>query len=116
MSLPPLDPHAIYKVLPRALWEACQPSGWLQGSADDLRDGYIHFSTAEQLAGTLARHYAQVPDLLLIAVDPAKLGPALRYEVSRGGAQFPHLYAPLPVAQGRVVARRPVAAGDWHVD
>ena len=62
-----------------------------------VADGFIHFSTAEQAVETAARHFAGQDDLLLIAVDAAALGDALKYEVSRGGALFPHLYAPLPL-------------------
>ena len=88
----------IYKVATRAQWQAAEASGTFAGAPVDLADGYIHFSTAAQLAGTLAKHFAGQRDLLLIAVDAEALGPALRWEVSRGGDRFPHLYAPLPVA------------------
>lgn len=66
-----------------------------RGSADDLRDGFVHFSTAAQLPGTLARHYSGQADLKLIAVDADRLGAALRFEASRGGELFPHLYGDL---------------------
>lgn len=88
----------IYKVATRAQWQAAEASGTFTGAPVDLADGYIHFSTAAQLAGTLAKHFAGQRDLLLIAVEAAALGAALRWEVSRGGDLFPHLYAPLPVA------------------
>jgi uncharacterized protein (DUF952 family) len=88
----------IYKIATRAQWQAAEATGTFSGAPVDLRDGYIHFSTAEQLDETLAKHFAGQRDLVLIAVDADALGEALRWEVSRGGALFPHLYAPLPVA------------------
>jgi uncharacterized protein (DUF952 family) len=87
----------IYKICPAALWRDAQAEGVFCGAAIDLSDGYIHFSTAEQVAETAARHFADQHDLLLIAVDGDMLGDALRYEPSRGGALFPHLYASLPL-------------------
>ncbi|MCB1475447.1 MAG: DUF952 domain-containing protein, partial [Rhodobiaceae bacterium] len=73
-------------------------------------DGFIHFSTAEQLAGTLAKHFANDPDLLLLTVDAAGLGEALRWETSRRGELFPHLYRPLLV--GEVTAVRDITDTD----
>ncbi len=77
------------------------------GAPIDLADGYIHLSTAEQVAGTLDRHFAGQTDLWLAAIDLAPLGDAVRWEPSRGGQHFPHLYAPL--AWSSVVAHAPVA-------
>ena len=88
----------IYKVATRAQWQAAEATGTFRGAPVDLADGYIHFSTAAQLAETLARHFAGQRDLLLIEVDADALGDALRWEPSRGGDLFPHLYAPLAVA------------------
>lgn len=87
----------IYKVARADEWQAAREAGVYQGSADDARDGYIHFSTAAQLPATLARHYAGREGLLLIAVEVGALGDKLVWEASRGGDLFPHLYAPLPV-------------------
>jgi uncharacterized protein (DUF952 family) len=87
----------IYKICSAAEWREAARAGIFHGSPDDLRDGYIHFSTAEQVAQTAARHFAGQDDLLLIAVDAAALGANLKWEPSRGGALFPHLYADLPV-------------------
>jgi uncharacterized protein (DUF952 family) len=92
------QPQTIYRLLAAEDWWRAEAAGGFAGSAHDLRDGFIHFSTAAQVAETAARHYAQVPDLLLLAVSSAALGSALRWEPSRGGALFPHLYATLPVA------------------
>lgn len=87
----------IYKICPRPLWEEASALGAFHGSAHDARDGFIHFSTADQLAETARKHFADQADLLLLTIDSAQLGEALRYEPSRGGALFPHLYAPLPL-------------------
>jgi len=87
----------IYKVAPAQDWQAARDAGVYQGSADDLRDGYIHFSTAAQVPTTLAKHYAGREGLVLIAVETRALGENLLWEPSRGGDLFPHLYAPLPV-------------------
>jgi uncharacterized protein (DUF952 family) len=88
----------VYKVCGRAEWEAARARGAYEGSPDDARDGFIHLSTAEQLAGTLAKHFAGRDDLLLIAFEAAKMGPSLKWEASRGGALFPHFYGPLDVS------------------
>jgi uncharacterized protein (DUF952 family) len=88
----------IYKITPAALWREAEASGEFRGAPVDLADGYIHFSTAEQVRETAAKHFAGQGDLLLAAVDPRHLGAALRYEPSRGGALFPHLYAPLSLS------------------
>lgn len=114
MSTLALDARWVYKILPRNLWEQTLQDGALVGSPDDLRDGYIHLSTAVQVPGTLARYFAGVPDLLLIAVDPAMLGAALRYEPARGGDMFPHLYAPLPLLACRVLTIRNTPEDDWE--
>jgi uncharacterized protein (DUF952 family) len=85
----------IYKVCGEAEWTAAEASGRYEGSVDDQRDGFIHFSTPAQLPGTLAKHFAGRGDLVLIAVEAEALGGALRWEPSRGGDLFPHLYATL---------------------
>ena len=83
---------AIYKICPAALWRDAEREGVFAGSPVDTVDGFIHFSTAAQVAETAARHFAGETDLVLVAVDADRLGPALRYEPSRGGDLFPHLY------------------------
>jgi uncharacterized protein (DUF952 family) len=85
----------IYKICPAALWAAAEKDGMFRGSPVDLADGYIHFSTAEQVAETAARHFKGQADLLLVAIDSEPLGPALRWEKARSGDLFPHLYGPL---------------------
>jgi uncharacterized protein (DUF952 family) len=86
----------VFKVAPRAAWESACREGSFAGSADDLRDGFIHLSLREQLSGTLARHFRGEEDLVLVQFEADALGAELRWEVSRGGEEFPHLYAPLP--------------------
>ena len=87
----------IYKIVPAGLWSESVKSSVFIGSPVDIADGFIHFSTAEQVHVTAAKHFTGIADLLLIAFDAAALGEALKWEPSRGGALFPHLYAPLPV-------------------
>lgn len=88
----------IFKIVGREEWSAACRAGVYRGSADDARDGFIHFSAASQVAATAARHFRGVADLVLVAFDEASLGEALKWEPSRGGELFPHLYAPLPTA------------------
>ncbi len=98
----------IYKICPEALWRAAQDAGAFHGSEHDLRDGFIHFSTAEQLSETAQKYFAGQSGLVLLTVDATVLGDALKYEPSRGGALFPHLYAPL--ALSAVIAVAPFTA------
>ena len=88
----------IYKICPAALWRAAEEQGVFAGSGDDIRDRFIHFSTAGQVSDTARRHFAGVGGLMLVAVEASRLGPALRYERSRHGALFPHLYGDLDPA------------------
>lgn len=85
----------IYKILRRAEWDAFRTAGVTAGAPVDLADGYIHFSTALQLAETAARHFAGEDGLMLLAVRASDLGPALKWEAARAGQLFPHLYRPL---------------------
>jgi uncharacterized protein (DUF952 family) len=107
--------QTIYKICPAALWREAEAVGRFDGAPVDLADGFIHFSTATQAVETAARHFAGQDGLLLVAVDAFALGDALRYEVSRGGALFPHLYAPLPLAAVRSVKPLPLGADGGHV-
>jgi uncharacterized protein (DUF952 family) len=97
----------IYKICGRAIWQDAQAGGDFAGSPDDRRDGFIHFSTAAQVAETASRHFARQSDLLLIAVEPDALAADLRWEPSRGGDLFPHLYAALPFSAVRWVRPLP---------
>lgn len=86
----------IYKILSAAQWREARSHGLFEGAGIDLADGYIHLSTAAQVRETVARHFAGRDDLMLLSVDPACLpADAVRWESSRGGELFPHLYAPL---------------------
>jgi uncharacterized protein (DUF952 family) len=104
----------IYKISPEAPWREAEKSGTFTGAPIDLADGYIHFSTADQVAETAAKHFAGQNGLLLVAIDTAKLGEALKYEPSRGGALFPHLYAPLDLAAVKWVKPLPVGPSGKH--
>lgn len=106
----PDDSHHIYKVCPSADWQHALTAGVYRGSPVDHRDGFIHFSTGPQLAETLRRHFAGQRDLVLVALDPSDLGAGLRWEPSRDGDLFPHLYGELPVALARHVSRLDVDA------
>ncbi len=94
--------------MPRAAWEDACRSGVFIGSADDVRDGYIHLSTSEQIAGTLAKHFRGQHHLVLIQFETRIFGEVLRWEVSRGGEIFPHLYTALPTANADKVFVLPV--------
>ncbi|MBO6717683.1 MAG: DUF952 domain-containing protein [Rhizobiaceae bacterium] len=99
----------IYKICPTEMWRQAEAAGSFDGAPIDHADGFIHFSTAEQVVETAARHFAGQDGLLLIAVDEAMLGSPLKYEPSRGGALFPHLYSPL--ALSAVVWAKPLPLG-----
>lgn len=92
------DQNMIYKVCRAQDWQAAVAARVYVGSADDLRDGFIHFSNASQIAGTLARHFHGQHDLVLIAFRSSDLDNALRWEASRGGDFFPHYYGTLDPA------------------
>ena len=98
----------IYKILPRTEWTAAQAAGVFTGSAVDLADGYIHFSTGPQAAETARRHFAGKADLVVLEIEAAGLGEALVWEPSRGGDLFPHLYGHLAVAAVRTVTPAPL--------
>ncbi|WP_176082668.1 DUF952 domain-containing protein [Martelella sp. HB161492] len=106
--------RVIYKIVSAAEWRAAKAAGRFDGAAIDLSDGFIHFSTESQVVETAHRHFAGKTDLLLVGVDAALLGAALKYEISRGGKPFPHLYAPLDF--GAVVLERalPIGADGLH--
>ena len=103
-----IRPSTVYKILEAAAWRAAVASGRYDGSADDARDGFIHLSTAAQLAGTAERHFRGQTDLVLVALDAVSLGAALKWEPSRGGALFPHLYGPLDVSAALSVVPMPL--------
>jgi len=105
----------IYKIVPKDAWAEAVTRGQLSGSPVDTRDGFIHFSTASQVRETAAKHFAGATDLVIVAVSTAALGPQLRWEPSRGGDLFPHLYADLPLAAVRSVSPLPLGDDGAHV-
>jgi uncharacterized protein (DUF952 family) len=104
-----MNDRSIYHMCREAEWRAAEAMGEYRGSSQDVADGFIHFSAADQIVESAARHRAGQDGLVLLEVDPGALGPALRWEASRGGRLFPHLYGPLPL--GAVVSVRPLPLG-----
>ncbi len=92
----------IYKIFRKAEWQVAESAGMFFGSPDDLRDGFIHFSASHQVRTTCNRYFSNENNLVLAAVDPARLD-GLKWEVSRGGEKFPHLYGPLKLSAVRTV-------------
>jgi uncharacterized protein (DUF952 family) len=107
-------PRIIYKLVSAALWREAERLGRLDGAPIDLADGFIHFSTAEQLRETAQKHFRGQDDLLLVSVDTDLLGDAIVFEPSRGGALFPHLYAPLLLEAVVMVEPLPMKADGSH--
>ena len=107
--------NTVYKICERALWREAEAGGVFRGAAIDLSDGFIHFSTAVQVSETAAKHVAGARDLVLVAVDAGALGGALKWEPSRGGALFPHLYAPLDLTHIKRVDPLPLDGNGSHV-
>jgi uncharacterized protein (DUF952 family) len=105
----------VYKVLSEAAFKEAERKGRFAGSSDDARDGFIHLSAGHQLAGTLAAHFAGQEGLVLLALDTGRLGERLKWEPSRGGAVFPHLYAPLDLAAMLWVETLPLGPDGNHV-
>jgi uncharacterized protein (DUF952 family) len=105
---------AIYKICTSELWNEARQIGVFKGAAVDRSDGFIHFSTAAQVAETAAKHFSGQQDLVLITVDSEKLGPSLKWEVSRGGALFPHLYGDLDVSAVVSVEPLPIGSDGRH--
>jgi uncharacterized protein (DUF952 family) len=105
----------IYKIVGAEEWRGAEATGVFTGASVDRADGYIHFSKAKQAPETAAKWFAGRDDLVLAAVDADALGPALRWEPSRGGDLFPHLYAPLPLAAVRWTRALPLGDDGRHV-
>jgi uncharacterized protein (DUF952 family) len=114
MTSPP-RPKTVYKICDAAAWQSAECQGEFAGAPVDLADGYIHFSGADQAAETAAKHFAGRRDLVLVAVATDALGPALKWEPSRGGALFPHLYGKLPVRAVRWTKPLPLGPDGRHV-
>ncbi|MBR0661068.1 DUF952 domain-containing protein [Neoroseomonas oryzicola] len=107
----------IYTLVREADWRAAEAAGAYAGSADDARDGFLHFSTAAQVRASAAKHRAGVPDLLLVEADAGLLGEALKWEPASGGKRpglFPHLYGHLPLSAVRRVVALPLDAAGRH--
>jgi uncharacterized protein (DUF952 family) len=100
----------VYKIVAGAAWRAALAEGRFAGAGVDLADGYIHLSTAAQAPETARLHFAGQAGLVLLRIDAASLGPSLKWEPSRGGQLFPHLYAPLDPALVEVVTDLALAA------
>lgn len=98
----------VYKILDRAAWEAARAAGVFEGAEIDRRDGYIHLSTAAQAAETARLHFRGRRDLVLLELEADDLGAAIRWEPSRGGQLFPHLYGALDPARVRAVHEAPL--------
>jgi uncharacterized protein (DUF952 family) len=105
----------IYKICPQSLWHDAEAAGSFAGAPIDLQDGYLHFSTAAQVRETAAKHFKGQDDLLLIAIDADSLGDALRYEPSRGGDLFPHLYTSLPLSAVLWIKPLPLGQDGQHL-
>jgi uncharacterized protein (DUF952 family) len=104
----------VYKIAPAELWRAAEAAGIFTGAPVDIADGFIHFSTAEQTRETAAKHFRGQADLLLVAIDAEALGDTLKWEPSRGGALFPHLYGALPLTAVRACAPIPMRPDGFH--
>ena len=101
---------SIYKILRRDEWMTAKSAGVFEGSGIDHRDGYIHFSTAEQAQETARLHFRGAADLVVLEIDAAALGDAIVWETSRGGSLFPHLYGKLPTERVLAVHEAPLDA------
>jgi uncharacterized protein (DUF952 family) len=105
----------IYKICEAAQWAEAERAGEFRGSTIDLADGYIHFSTAGQVAETAAKHFARMSGLVLVAVAADDVSSNLKWEPSRGGALFPHLYGVLPMAAVRWTKPLPLNSSGMHM-
>jgi uncharacterized protein (DUF952 family) len=105
----------IYHMCPAEAWAAALSAGRYDGTEDDRRDGFLHFSTAAQIRESARRHRAGQAGLVLVAVETGRLGDRLRWEASRGGALFPHLYGPLSPDEASEVVPLPLGPDGEHV-
>ena len=108
-------PPLVYHICRAETWEAAVRAGRYDGSEDDRRDGFLHFSAADQIVESARRHRAGQTGLVLVAVESARLGERLRWEPSRGGALFPHLYGPLDPAEAAGVTKLPLGPDGEHI-
>lgn len=105
----------IFKIVPAAMWQAAVAAGVFKGAPVDLADGFIHFSSAVQVRETAAKHFAGQADLLIAAFDSTAFGTAMKWEPSRGGDLFPHLYGDLDPASALWVKELPLGTDGAHV-
>jgi uncharacterized protein (DUF952 family) len=105
----------VYKIVAADLWRTAKDSGVFTGAGIDLTDGFIHLSTAAQARRTAQLYFAGQDDLVLVAADGASLGAALKYEPSRDGDLFPHLYGPLPLTAVLSVRPLPLGVAGNHI-
>ena len=105
----------IYHICRAEEWAAAEAAGHYDGSSQDRADGFIHFSGRDQVVESAAKHRAGQDGLLLLSVDPGALGDALKWEASRGGQLFPHLYGPLPLDAVRRAEPLPLGADGRHI-
>ena len=108
-------PETIYHICRQGEWQAAEAAGSYRGSSQDAADGFIHFSSGAQVEASAAKHRAGQDGLVLIAVNAPALDPALKWEPSRGGQLFPHLYGDLPLAAVRWVKPLPLGPDGRHV-
>ena len=108
------EPRNIGASVRARLLDRARAEGRYEGAREDRADGFMHFSTADQVVESAARHRAAEPDLILVAVDPDRLGAALRWEPARNGALFPHLYGPLPLEVVAWASPLPLGADGCH--
>lgn len=106
--------ETVYKICSKEAWEQAEKAGVFTGAPVDEEDGFIHFSTGTQVAETAARHFAGQDDLVLVAVGSGDLGDDLKWEPSRGGEYFPHLYAPLQTSVVQWVRPLPLDGDGRH--
>lgn len=105
----------IYKISPGKDWQQAEARGRFSGAPVDLADGFIHFSAADQVRETAAKHFAGQEGLVLVAIEAEALGEGLKWEPSRGGALFPHLYGELEMSAVRWVRELPLGADGAHL-
>jgi uncharacterized protein (DUF952 family) len=105
----------VYKIIAADLWHAAEDSGLFSGAGIDLKDGFIHLSTGGQARRTAQLYFAGQGNLVLVAIDEASLGEALKYEPSRGGDLFPHLYGSLPLTAVLSVRPLPLGVDGRHI-
>lgn len=115
VTLPGMHDATIFHICRRDEWEAAERTGRYAGSSQDVADGFIHFSTAAQVRASAAKHRAGQSGLVLLTVDATKLGDDLKWEPSRGGQLFPHLYGPLPLSALTCVNNLPLGPDGRHV-